>query len=62
MTDDPNKKQNESNQQGQQGQQRQPGQQQQYNPPDSTRRPSQGGQDADQDEQKKDQGGQRKAS
>ena len=66
MTDDPNKRQNDRNQTGEQGGQRQQGQQsgqQQQNTDESSRkRPSQGGTDVEQDQEKQDQGGQRRAS
>jgi hypothetical protein len=68
MTDDPNKRQNDLNQTGEQGGQhqegQQSGQQQQRNTDESSRkRPSQGGgTDVEQDQEKQDQGGQRRAS
>ena len=74
--DDPNKKQNDpmrsggqtgqQNQQqpGQQrpGQQQQSGQQQRNNPNDFQKRPSQGGKEIDEEDQRQEQGGQRKVS
>ncbi|PYS64024.1 MAG: hypothetical protein DMF76_05780 [Acidobacteria bacterium] len=65
MTDDPNKKQNDPTQSGERSgqQQRQQSGQQQGNTDDiSQKRPSQGGTDAEQDREKQDQGGQRRAS
>ena len=67
MTDDPNKRQNDPTQSagesGHQQQGQESGQQQQRNKDDSSRkRPSQGGTDAEQDREKQDLGGQRRAS
>jgi hypothetical protein len=61
MTDDPNKRQNDPTQSGQQ-QGQQSGQQQKNTDDISQKRPSQGGTDAEQDREKQDQGGQRRAS
>lgn len=66
MTDDPNKRQNDpkqSNEQtGQQQQGQQSGQRQQNTDESSRKRPSPGGTDVEQDQEKPDQGGQRWAS
>lgn len=66
MTDDPNKKQGESIQSGGQSDQQQQGPQsgqQQRNTDDrSQKRPPQGETDIEQDREKQDQGGQRRAS
>jgi len=61
MTDDPNKRQNDPIQSGQQ-QGQQPGQQQEDTDDISQKRPSQGGTDVEQDRERQDQGGQRRAS
>jgi hypothetical protein len=66
MTDNPNKKQNDPAQSGERsGQQRQgqqSGQQQRNTDDSSQKRPSQSGLDAEQDGEKQDHGGQRRAS
>ena len=66
MTDDPNKRQNDPKQSdeqaGQQQQGHQPGEQQRNIDESSRKRPSQGGTDVEQDPEKQDQGGQRRAS
>jgi hypothetical protein len=61
MTDDLNKRQNDLRQSGQQEGQ-QSGQQQKNTDDLSQKRPSQGGTDVEQDPEKQDQGGQRRAS
>jgi hypothetical protein len=64
MTDDPNKKQNDPNYSGgQQGQHNKQGEQQRKSPDDNAqKRPSQGGRDTEMDNEKQDQGGQRRVS
>jgi hypothetical protein len=64
MSDDPNKKQNEGGSFSDQQSRQKPGQQseQRDNPAQSQKRPSQGGNEADQDNEQNEQGGQRRAS